>query len=103
MIKRDLTKIPKPLTNPAASLIEDTIDFHQVSKAEASRAMNVTPQLLTNVIKSGKAVSVELAMRLELCFKLPATVLLNLQADYDYQVAYHKKGAALKQEVKAIA
>jgi hypothetical protein len=41
MIKRDTTKVPQSLSNAAASLIEDTLEHCEISKAEAARAMNI--------------------------------------------------------------
>ncbi len=103
MIKRNIKEIPKPSVNPAGSLIEDTLESHGVNQKRAAEAMAVSPQLLNNVIKRNQAVSVDLAMRFEICFKIPATQLLRLQAVYEYQIAYHKKQARLEKEVKEIA
>ena len=103
MIKYDPNKIPKPLSNPAVGLIIDTLEHHGVSQAKVAKAMNITPQLLNNVIKGRKGVSTELAIRFGLCFDIPASLLVNLQATYDFQIAYHQKQAILEKEVKQIA
>jgi addiction module HigA family antidote len=85
----DKNKVPKPAMNPAGSLIEDTIAHHSMSQKAAAEALGITPQLLNNVIKRNQAVSVDLAMRMELCFKLRAEQLIRLQSTHDYRVAYH--------------
>lgn len=103
MIQRDINKIPKPLSNPAVGHIADTLEHYGISQAKAAKAMNVTPQLLNNVIRGRKGVSTELAMRFAICFNTSAALLIRLQSDYDFQVAYHAKQAIFKEEVEQIA
>lgn len=103
MIHRDQNKIPKPQSNPASGLIEDTIAYHGISQAKAAKAMKITPQLLNNVIKGHKAISNELAIRFSICFDIPADLIIRLQSTYDYQIAYHEKQKILENEVEKIA
>lgn len=56
-IRRDPLKIPKPISNPAAALLRDTIAHHGITQAEAAEAMKVSKAQLTDVIRQKKAVS----------------------------------------------
>ncbi len=51
VIRRDSLKIPKPISNPAAALIHDTIAHHGITQAEAAEAMKVSNAQLSDVIR----------------------------------------------------
>ncbi len=102
MIKRDTTKVPKRILNPAASLIEDTLQHSGVSKAEAARAMNIPRSRLTDIIAGRKGVSADSALRFERCFGVRAEWLMRLQSKYEYQKAYHEKSALINKEVQQL-
>ena len=102
-IPRDSLKIPRPLSNPAAALIRDTITHHGITQAEAAEAMKVSKAQLSDVIRQKKGVSANLALRAQLCLGIPGDLLIRLQAQFDYQKAFHTKNGELKLEVRAIA
>lgn len=101
-IVRDPLKIPKPLSNPAAALIRDTIAHHNLTQAEAAEAMKVSKAQLSDVIRQRKAVSTNLALRVQFCLGIPGDLLIRLQAQFDYQKAYHAKNEEIQMEVRAI-
>jgi addiction module HigA family antidote len=103
-IPRDPLKVPKPLSNPAAALIRDTLEHHGVSQVAAATAMNVSKAQLSDVIRQKKGVSAVIALRFQYCFGVPGDLLIRLQSQFDFQKAYHSlKNHALRQEVKSIA
>jgi antitoxin HigA-1 len=102
-IPRNLLKIPKPLSNPAAALIRDTLTHHGITQAEAAEAMKVSKAQLSDVIRQKKGVSANLALRVQLCLGIPGDLLIRLQAQFDYQKAFHSKNEELQMEVRAIA
>jgi addiction module HigA family antidote len=102
-IVRDPLKVPKPLSNAAAAVIRDTLGHHGVSQAEAAKAMKISTAQLSDVIRQRKGVSAAIALRLQFCFGVPADFLIRLQAQHDFQKAYHTKGPEIRQEVKALA
>ena len=102
-IPRDPLKIPKPLSNPAAALIRDTIAHHGITQAEAAEAMKVSKAQLSDVIRQKKAVSANLALRAQFCLGIPGDLLIRLQAQFDFQKAYHAKNKELQLEVRVIA
>lgn len=102
-IPRDPLKVPKPLSNPAAALIRDTIIHHNLTQTEAAEAMNISKAQLSDVIRQKKAVSASLALRIQFCFGIPGDLLIRLQAQFDFQKAFHTKNDGLRAEVRAIA
>jgi addiction module HigA family antidote len=102
-IPRDPLKIPKPLSNPAAALIRDTIAHHGITQMEAAEAMKISKAQLSDVIRQKKGVSANIALRVQFCFDIPGDLLTRLQAQYDFQKAYHSKDQDFRSEVRAIA
>jgi len=102
-IPRDLLKIPKPVSNPAAALIRDTLIHHGVTQIEAARAMNISKAQLSDVIRQKKGVSAGVALRFQFCFGVPGDLLIRLQGQFDFQKAYHAKNGNLRKEVRVIA
>jgi addiction module HigA family antidote len=102
-IPRDAQKVPKPLSNPAAALIRDTIAHHGVTQVEAAAAMKISKAQLSDVIRQKKGVSANLALRVQFCFGIPGDLLIRLQAQFDFQKAFHSKNEDLQLEVRAIA
>lgn len=103
MIKRDATKILKPGLNPAAGVMEETLEHHQVTQARAALAMKIKPSYLNEVLKNKKGMSAELALRFQHCFAVPADYLIRLQASHDFKKAYHAKNATIENEVEVLA
>ena len=103
-IPRDPYKVPKPLSNPAAALIRDTIAHHGVAQLAAAAAMNLSKAQLNDVIRQKKGVSASMALRVQFCFGIPGDLLIWLQSQFDFQKAYHSpKNHALHQQVKRLA
>ncbi len=103
-IPRDPLKVPKPLSNPAAALIRDTILHHGVTQLAAAEAMNLSKAQLSDVIRQKKGVSASIALRVQFCFGIPGDLLIRLQSQFDFQKAYHSaKNLTLHQEVKSLA
>lgn len=50
-VPRDPFKIPKPLSNPAAALIRDTIAHHGLTQIEAADTMKISKTQLSDVIR----------------------------------------------------
>lgn len=101
-IPRDSTKIPKPLSNPAAAVIRDTLEHHGFTQADAAKAMNISTTQLSDVIRQRKGVSASIALRFQACFGVPGDFLIRLQAQHDFQKASHAKGPEIRREVKAL-
>ena len=103
-IPRDPLQVPRPLSNPAAALIRDTIAHHGLTQIAAAAAMNLSKAQLSDVIRQKKGVSASIALRVQYCFGVPGDLLIRLQSQYDFQKAYHSpKNIALFDTLKSIA
>lgn len=101
-IVRNPLKVPKPLSNPAAALIRDTIEYHGLTQQAAALAMRVSKAQLSDVLRQRKGVSANLALRVQYCFGIPGDLLIRLQSQFDYQKAWHsEKNRALCQELES--
>lgn len=98
-ILRQDGEVPRLVSNPASGLIADTIEHYGLTQRKVANAMNVTPSLLSDIIRGKKRLSVDTALRLEACLGLPADYLVKLQGYFDYCKAYHQKGETFKKEV----
>ncbi len=101
-ISRDPQKVPQALSNPAAALIRDVIAHHGVTQAAAAQAMHLSKTQLSDVICQRKGVSAGLALRVQCCFGIPGDLLIRLQAQFDFQKAFHTKNRDIMREVRAI-
>jgi len=101
--RRNAAKVPKPLSNPAAAVIRDTLEHYGITQADAARAMNISTAQLSDVIRQRKGVSASIALRFQACFGTPGDFLIRLQAQHDFQNACHSKGPGIRREVKAFA
>ena len=102
-IPRDSLKIPKPVSNPAAALIRDTLEHRGISQSTAAQAMGISKAGLSDVIRQRKAVSASLALRAQYSLGIPGDLLIRLQAQFDFQKAHHARQGVLRKEVRVIA
>lgn len=101
-ISREPLKIPKPVSNPAAAVIRDTLEHHGITQVAAAKAMNISTAQLSDIIRQRKGVSATIAIRFQFCFGVPADFLVKLQAQHDFQKALHSKGPGIRSEVTAL-
>lgn len=90
MIKREVDKISKPMSNPAVGLLVDTIEHFELSQIVAAKGLNISRSYLNGVFKGKRGVSVELALRAQAYLGISAELLVKLQAQYDFEKSYHE-------------
>lgn len=84
MIANNLT--PFEPTHPG-ELIKDELESRQLTQVKLAESIGVNPSLLNEIIKGKRGVNTEMALLLEAALDLPADLLLNLQSDYNMQIA----------------
>lgn len=97
MIANNLT--PFEPTHPG-ELIKDELEVRHITQAKLAGSIGVSPSLLNEIIKGKRAVNTEIALLLEAALNLPADLLLNLQSDYNMQVA--KSDSSFMKRIAAI-
>ncbi len=103
VIPRDPLKIPVPVSNPAAAVIRDTLEYHGITQRHAAAAMKISTAQLSDVIRQRKGVSAAIALRFQACFGVPGEFLIQLQSQHDFRKAYHSKGREIFREVTPLA
>ena len=84
MIANNLT--PFEPTHPG-ELIRDELEERHLTQAKLAEQIGVSPSLLNEVINGKRGVNTELALLLEAALGISANMFLQLQADYNMQVA----------------
>ena len=97
MIANNLT--PFEPTHPG-ELIKDELEACNLTQAKLAESIGVKPSLLNEIIKGKRAVNTEMALLVEEALTIPADLLLNLQCDYNMQVA--KSNASFMQRLYSI-
>ena len=78
--------IPFEPTHPG-ELIKDELEANCLTQAKLAESIGVKPSLLNEIIKGKKGVNAEIALLIEAALNIPVDLLLNLQSDYNMQMA----------------
>jgi addiction module HigA family antidote len=93
----------KPETIPLTDLVADTlaecIDESGLSRAEIARRLGISPAKLTDILKSRRRLTAEMAERIARLFGTAATYWLAMQTDQDLRMMRREKGEAILREV----
>lgn len=69
------------------SLIRDELEERKMTQAKLAAQIGVSPTLLNEVINGKRAINTELALLLEAALGIAAHIWLDLQSDYNMQIA----------------
>lgn len=97
MIANNLT--PFEPTHPG-ELIKDELGARNLTQTKLAESIGVSLSLLNEIIKGKRGVNTEMALLLEAALDIPADLLLNLQSDYNMQMA--KSDASFMKRLSAI-
>lgn len=97
MIANNLT--PFEPTHPG-ELIKDELEANNLTQTKLAESIGVKTSLLNEIIKGKRNVNTEMALLIEAALNIPADLLLNLQNDYNMQVA--KSNASFMKRLSSI-
>ena len=97
MIANNLT--PFEPTHPG-ELIKDELEANSITQAKFAESIGVKPSLLNEIINGKRGVNTEMALLIEAALNIPADLLLNLQSDYNMQMA--KSDASFMKRLSSI-
>lgn len=97
MIANNLT--PFEPTHPG-ELIKDELGARNLTQTKLAESIGVSLSLLNEIIKGKRGVNTKMALLLEAALDIPADLLLNLQSDYNMQMA--KSDASFMKRLSAI-
>jgi len=78
--------LPDELILPGETL-KELLDEMNMTQSELSKRIAVTPKHINKIIKGEASITVETALKLENVFELPAKFWLNLESDYQENLA----------------
>ena len=84
MIANNLT--PSTPIHPG-EMIKDEIEFRGISQKQLAAEIGVSPSVLNEVLNGKRAVTTEYALLLEAALGIEADLWLNLQTEYNKQMA----------------
>ncbi len=91
--------VPFEPTHPG-ELLKDELEERKLTQAKLAENIGVAPSIINEIIKGKRGVNTELALLIEAALDLPADLLLNLQSDYNMQVA--KADSSFMQRLSSI-
>ncbi|QYE36469.1 HigA family addiction module antidote protein [Polymorphobacter sp. PAMC 29334] len=82
--------------HPGEILAEEVLPRYKLNVTEAAARLNVARPGFNNVLNSKRAVTPELALKIERVFGYPARMLLAMQAAFDLASAKHDEALIAK-------
>ncbi|MEK7673068.1 MAG: HigA family addiction module antitoxin [Patescibacteria group bacterium] len=79
-----------PIITPGEVLLEEFLIPMGISQYRLAKDINVPPRRINEIIHGIRAISADTALRLGKYFKMSAKFWLNLQNNYDLEVASEK-------------
>lgn len=68
-------------------LIKDELAAINLTQSKLAENIGVKPSFINEIIKGKRAVNTEMALLIEAALNIPADLLLNLQSEYNMQMA----------------
>ena len=85
MTKRNMIPI-----HPGEILLEEFLIPMEISQYKLAKELHVSPIRVSEIIRGKRSITADAAIRLGRYFKMEAKFWMNLQADYDLEVAMIK-------------
>lgn len=89
--------------HPGEILLHDYIEPMGLSRYKIAKFASVPQRRIDEICSGKRAVTADTAMRLARLFSMSAQTWMNLQAQYDLEVAENELGEKLDREVMPIA
>jgi antitoxin HigA-1 len=91
-----------PPVHPGEILLEDFMKPLGLSRYRVAKDIGVPTLRISQIVRGQRAISADTALRLGRYFGTSASIWLNLQGDYDLEVAQAAMAQRLKREVKVL-
>ena len=89
--------------SPGEMLEEEFLKPLGMTKYRLAKEIGVPPQRIVNIVSGKRSITADTAMRLGRLFGMSAQTWMNLQAQYDLEVAENEQGEKIDREVMPIA
>ncbi len=89
--------------HPGEILLHDFIEPMELTRYKVAKFTNVPQRRIDEICTGNRAITADTAMRLGRLFGMSAQTWMNLQAQYDLEVAENEQGEKIDREVMPIA
>ncbi|MCB9763969.1 MAG: HigA family addiction module antidote protein [Alphaproteobacteria bacterium] len=89
--------------HPGDVLLEDFMKPLGLSQAQLARAMRVPRVRVSQIVRKERGVTADTALRLARVFGTSPQLWMNLQSQYDLEIAQRETGQAISQEVEPLS
>ena len=89
--------------HPGEILLHDFIEPMELTRYKVAKFTNVPQRRIDEICTGNRAITADTAMRLGRLFGMSAQTWMNLQAQYDLEVAENEQGKKIDREVMPIA
>ena len=88
--------------HPGTVLFKDLVEPLGLSRYRVAKAMRVPQRRIDEICAGQRAISADTALRLERLFGIEAQTWMNLQAQYDLEIADRASGKRIDKEVEPL-
>jgi addiction module HigA family antidote len=88
--------------HPGTVLFKDLVEPLGLSRYRVAKAMRVPQRRIDEICAGQRAISADTALRLERLFGIDAQTWMNLQAQYDLEIADRASGKRIDKEVEPL-
>ncbi len=89
--------------HPGVTLREDFMEPYELSANGLSKALGIPQNRINDIVRGRRGISADTALRLERAFGVSGSFWLNLQSQFELEVANRDNGPAIKKSVKRLA
>jgi len=89
-----------PPVHPGIILLEEFLKPMELTQIRVAHDLKLSPRVINNIVRGGRPINAEIALRLSRYFGNTPQFWLNLQADYDIDVTRKALGKKILREVK---
>ena len=89
-----------PPVHPGIILLEEFLKPMELTQARVARDLKLSPRVVNTIVRGGRSINAEIALRLSRYFGNTPQFWLSLQADYDIDVTRKAMGKRILREVR---
>ena len=97
-----MSKRKFPPVHPGVSLSEDFLKPMEITQYRLAKGIGVPPRRINEIVHGKRAITADTALRLGKFFGMEAQFWINLQAQYDLEVAKDAIAGKLDREVEVM-
>ena len=92
-----------PEIRPGEILLKDFLEPMGLTASQLARDIDVPPSRITDIVKNGRPITMDTAVRLGLYFKMSTEFWVNLQRGYDLHIAKRDLEPKLAAKIRPLA